>query len=110
MIKFKATKEQVAQICANAINASLPMGMGIYQYNPQHTFTAKECLGLVPDNEGGYCSLDYVEGRMVKMHIKKAGDSWEINNLKVSEDYQSWGRKYPTYDVLLKSVAGVYAP
>jgi hypothetical protein len=96
-VKFKATKEQVKQIAANAINASLPMGMGFLHYQSGNNFT-------VDDIEDGELYFDYVQGRMVKLSIHDLGeDEYEIADNPTS-DYQSWCRTYPTTEALVKSV------
>lgn len=100
-MKFIATPEQVAQIAANAVNASTPMGLGALHYNQQRQFVAGD---FEPDARGLY--LDYVEGRMVKLYIRKdetLGNSWELAH-EPRADYQSWAHKYPTNEALVASV------
>ena len=96
-MKFKATEQQVKQIAANAINASKPMGMGIFHYNSGSVFTDLD----IEDDE---LYFDYVEGRMVKLNIRDLGDGeYEIADNPTS-DYQSWCRTYPTTEALVNSV------
>lgn len=101
MIKFKATPEQVREIGANASNASTPAGMGILHFQPGNIPIEHFSL---PDK--GDFSLDYVQGRMVKLNIWKKDNHWEIRDV-ADPEYQSWCRKYPTARSLLLSVSGV---
>ncbi len=105
-IKFKATEDQIAEIGANAVNASKPVGLGHMSFTGQKISQARifQCIDL---NAGrGGLSLDYVQGRMVKLNIWKKGEHWEIND-HADPEYQSWCCKYPTVIALLNSVAGV---
>lgn len=98
-MKFKATNEQIQQICANAVNASLPMGLGHTKWTPKV---------FMPDEfkvEGNFVDLDYVQGRMVKLYIWRSGSGWEMRD-DCDPEYQSWHRQYRTVEELLKS-AGV---
>jgi len=102
MTKFKATNEQVIQMATNAVNASRPVGMGMLQYQP-NDLTTDQIKGIMDDD--GF-SLDYVQGRMVKMRIKKLeGSLWQMQ-YETNTEYQSWGTKYPTAHDLIKS-AGI---
>lgn len=107
---FKATLAQVKQIAANAVNASTPRGMGILHYKADHEFTASDFNDL-PNPQTNRFSLDYVEGRMVKLWISRLdNDQWEIPpqpSETPTPDYQSWCWKYPTYTELALSVEGV---
>lgn len=80
-----------------AVNASIPVGMGFLQYSP----TNYE-LGDIPEPNGNYYSIDYFQGRMTKFYAKKTGETWEFLDTPQS-DYQSWSRKYPTYESLYKA-------
>ena len=100
-MRFTATDEQVKQMAANAVNASLPMGMGHLHYEISRHFKATEFSLSETDD----MHLDYVGGRMVKLNIWRKGiEEWEVRDTKPTPDYQSWCRKYPTYDALLESV------
>ncbi len=101
-MKFKATEGQVKQIFANAINASIPVGMGFLQVKEKH-YTSEDII--IP--EMGVLDLDYFEGRMVKLAIKKIGkQEWEITRPQYPPriDYQSWVGEYHTLDSLIGSV------
>lgn len=100
MIAFKATEEQAKQIAVNAIHASEPVGMGRLHFIPGDHFTT-EHIPL----ELGEISLDYVQGRMVKLHMKREGEHWEMRK-DVDVEYQSWAKKYPTARDLILSVPG----
>lgn len=101
MITFKASDTQVQLLMANAINASKPVGLGILQATD--TVFAPDDFDL-----GDYVSLDYVQGRMVKLQIERLDDDrWRlIAHAEPSPQWQSWADKYPTYGLLLKS-AGI---
>lgn len=102
LIQFKATKEQVAQIAVNAVKASEPMGMGFMKFNAEEKFDLKE---FEPGNAG--LSLDYVGGRMVKLHIWGKEDGTWSTRRNGNIEYQSWLQKYAEPIDLLKSVPGV---
>jgi hypothetical protein len=75
------------------------MGMGFLHYNPELKLTEKDI-----EIRNNCINLDYVEGRMVKLRIRKIdGEKWEIIG-KPSNDYQSWIAKYPTNEALVNSV------
>jgi len=100
-MKFKATKQQVLEIAASAVNASIPVGMGLLHYE-ERDYTPAEMEEFFNKN---YLAMDYVHGRMVKMGIEFFPDEGvaEINDL-VHQGYQSWARWYPTVLDLVKSV------
>lgn len=102
MITFTATDEQVREVLANAVNASIPMGLGHLHYDGSYKFSPDDFL------ETNYLSLDYVQGRMVKLHIQDKGDGvYRIfDSAGPRADYQSWVTRYPTYENLLAS-AGI---
>lgn len=102
-MKFKATDDQVRQIMANAVNAASPMGLGFLQATNKQ-FTAEDFKDA---NIERIASLDYVQGRMVKLTLWHRGDFWEAPENNPRGDYQSWVRQYPTYEDLLLSVPGV---
>ncbi len=98
-MKFKATKQQVKEIAANAINASTPMGMGFLHYQADTKFGPED----ISDEQ---LYFDYVQGRMVKLSIRDLGnDEYEIADNPTS-DYQSWCGIYPTTEDLVNSVLG----
>lgn len=111
MLRFRATEDQVMEMAANAVNASQPMGMGHMVANPRQKFEARD-MGHFLNLNAGVAGLfiDYAQGRMVKLSIwKKEEDIWETDGhgRGVDLEYQSWGRKYKTYEELVKSVEGV---
>jgi hypothetical protein len=67
------------------------------------------------ETAGDYCGIshsrpgemdaDYVFGLMMKMHVKfdKAAGIITVRDGKVDLSYQAWGRKYPTYEALMKA-------
>lgn len=103
-MKFKATDEQLATVMANAVNASLPRGMGLLHYKAEKKYTAKDFLGELKTNTG-WVSLDYVGGRCVKLRLMPSKDGYyEINDdVKPNPEYQSWYMTYPTYKDLFAS-------
>lgn len=107
MLQFKATNDQVKQIAINAIKASAPMGMGFLSFSPDDEFKLED-INIHEDTRNPGMFLDYVNGRMVKLSIWKRGeDLWETRDTPPTHDYQSWCRKYNTYEDLLTSVPGV---
>jgi hypothetical protein len=99
-VKFTATEQQIQQMMANAVNASSPMGLGFLQHDSSKSFVAE-------DFDTQYTSLDYVQGRMVKLWINKLGvNHYQIDDEAPRKDYQSWVSTYPTYEALLAS-AGI---
>jgi len=98
-MEFKATEEQVKQIAVNAVTASAPMGMGFLHHQPDQEFKPDD---FKIDKFG--LSLDYVQGRMVKLSIGKTENgNWQIHG-EPRSDYQSWIQKYSTNEELIKSV------
>jgi hypothetical protein len=101
---FKATKNQLRLIALNAVNASVPVGLGVFHFQAKNYG-----LGDLPEmlRDDGSVNLDYVNGRMVKLYIKAKGeDTYEIRDTATS-DYQSWVSKYKTPRELVLSVPGV---
>lgn len=98
-MKFRATDEQIQQICANAVNASIPMGLGHIRATSR-VFKPEDFKV-----EGNFINLDYVQGRMVKLYIWRSGLGWEMRD-DCDPEYQSWHRQYRSVEELLKS-AGV---
>jgi hypothetical protein len=105
MIKFKATDQQILQIAANAFNASTPMGLGFFSYDPQTNAVPddfKENLRINNESGYGYISLDYVQGRMVKLYASRKENVWQMR--APIPEYQSWIHNYPTARHLIESV------
>jgi len=96
--EFKATEEQIKQIAANAVNASIPMGMGFLQA------TNKEFKSTEFDLTKSGLNLDYVQGRMVKLTINRLENNKWIIVGSARADYQSWVSKYPTNRALVESI------
>jgi len=106
-MKFKATEEQVAQMAANAINASKPMGLGFLSADMGKTYTPQDALKAIDIHAGrGGLYLDYVDGRMVKLNIHHKNGIWEMDD-RLFEDYQSWSKTYSSAKALAESVPGV---
>lgn len=94
MIKFRATKDQVKRMGAMAANAASPVGLGMIHsklggnFKPED-FDIDERLGM---------SLDYVQGRMIKLVVRPVKDEpeiWQSNAFPPRSNYQSWAGKYP---------------
>ena len=118
-MKFKATTEQIKKVAALAINASGGFGMGMLHYKPKEY--KPEEIDLNFDQFGskfgkkeGSVNIDYYEGRMVKLYIRRISPDdwaitqpeWEIRDGDPRPDYQSWAGKYPTYASFL-TAAGI---
>ena len=80
------------------------MGMGFLHYDEDRSFDKKDIkLGAA------VTSLDYVQGRMVKLTIfrfKDAPNTWSTPHQPPTVDYQSWADVYRTYEDLIES-AGI---
>lgn len=101
-MKFTATDEQLRQLCANAVNASRPAGMGFLHYQSR-AYTPDE---FQINDRSPIVSLDYVEGRMTKLHISR-DETGALELREPIDDLQSWAVKYPTALALLSSVPGI---
>jgi hypothetical protein len=102
MLKFKATDKQIQVMMANAVNASTPMGMGALHYKPGSEFKPEDFK-----NQVALQSIDYWEGRMVKLWLfKREGGWWRCSGGELRADYQSWISTYSTMKDLLAS-AGI---
>jgi hypothetical protein len=100
-MKFKATKDQIATLGALAVNASVPVGLGLLHAN-DHVYTPEEILPMIR-KDGLF--LDYVGGRMTKLYIRQeAQDEYSIRDW-ISPEYQSWSDRY-TVQTLLEA-AGI---
>ena len=107
-MKFKATDEQVKQIFCNAINASIPVGMGFLHFKPEDV--KPEEIEMYTIGEDLRFDADYFQGRMVKLSISQTDNEgeWKITKPidEPTQDYQSWATKYPTKEALVNSVLG----
>lgn len=102
--KLKGSDEQIAQMAANAVNASKPMGLGFLAYEPRQ-YTAQEMATQLEH----WPALDYVGGRCVKLYLRKDAEEWSISCSTEwpHPDYQTWADTYPTYEALVASVPGL---
>lgn len=105
-MKFKATNEQLEKIALNAVNASAPMGMGFLRFQPKD-YSKDDLPGLV---HADGISLDYVEGRMVKLHVHKVGEGFYETRDTARDDYQSWVKIYSTPKELIESAGAEVLP
>lgn len=105
-MKAKLTEQQVFQLAANAINASVPMGLGFLHAKPED-YTAsmiEESTNLERFVDYGV-NFDYYDGRMVKLQIRRVAEGeYDIQPDEPRSDYQSWATKYPTSQDLINSV------
>ena len=109
-MKIKATTKQLAQLLKNAFDASVPMGMGFLHYDPKGVPLEHFQEGM-KEHTDPRINLDYVQGRMVKLSLRKDSEGqenvWELPDTAPRLDYQSWASKYPTYRDLALSVEGI---
>src|SRR6266446_1478173 len=92
------------------------MGMGILQSHDRAT--KEEVLANVQDkgdypkganeipgfaDKPGEMYGDYVFGRMMKLGLQWGKDFVEFRDSVPRPDYQSWCRKYPTYEALIQA-------
>ena len=85
-------------------------GMGIFQDRPTATeedvwrnvMQSGDYAGFT-GSEKGDAYGDYVFGRMMKLNIRYGADWVDIPDSKAERDYQSWSRKYPTYEALMSA-------
>jgi hypothetical protein len=75
----------------NAINASIPMGMGFIHYEPGNISTEEFLKAAHAEN---FRSIDYYRGRMVKIHAQKD-----------SERFYFYGRAKGRLSVLGKKIS-----
>lgn len=99
-VYFKANREELQKIAANAINASEPVGMGLIHFKPGDF--RPDQIEINPGVNPVY--IDYYQGRMVKLMIRhdEERNCWRTEN-DIRADYQGWKRKYPTAESLLKA-------
>lgn len=106
MAKLKATDEQIQQMMANAVNASIPMGLG-HLHATNRVFQPSD----FPLEDGRGLYGDYVQGRMVKVGFAKVNGVWEVRGCREPRgDYQSWASQYPTIEALAKSAGAEILP
>jgi len=99
-MKIRATDEQVQKMCALAAQASRPVGMGFLHFDSDTVFKPED-FRVLPEDRGVY--LDYVQGRMVKLSLRRvAAGVWEAA-AQISPDYESWIRTYPSYADLARA-------
>lgn len=103
-MKFSATREQLLCLMANAVNASSPVGMGFLQFQNK-VYSPADMESYVIDDKEIFTSLDYVDGRMVKLTIFKQEGQYIIRD-GFTADYQSFMCRYATVEDLVKS-AGI---
>lgn len=101
-MKFKATKNQLLCIMANAVNFSRPVGLGFLQFEDK-IYSPEDMEKYILNDDTIFADLDYVDGRMVKLTIFKEGSQYVIKD-NFSLGYQSFANRYPTVSELLKSV------
>lgn len=56
-----------ASVLAALFNAARPVGLGVLHFKPEHVMDRDEAESLLQRSE----SFDYVEGRVLKVHLKK---------------------------------------
>lgn len=96
---MELTEQQARQIAANAVNASAPMGVGIMAFDDK-VYSPDDVQQCVSDRG---INIDYFDGRMVKLYIRRDGDDWILPTHSPRHDYQSWVTTYPTYEALFQS-------
>jgi hypothetical protein len=109
-MKFKATDEQVKEVVALAINASVPAGMGFLHFDPSKVFRAAD-IKIGHSGDMRVIDVDYAQGRMVKLLIRESATNpgiWQVVRPAGSPtpDYQSWISTYPSLEKLLEA-AGI---
>lgn len=100
-MQVKLTREQAVQVATNAVNASQPMGLG-FLHAVAKDYTTEEVEQSFDWNGNAY--FDYFQGRMTKLNMQNEGGVYEFSDYPATVDYQSWVRKYPTYEDLVDSV------
>lgn len=100
---FRATPQQIGQILANAYNASTAVGMGQMHYRPGD-IDPLIFRDLVYNQLSTEIYVDYCFGRMMKVFIEKAGDTYRTPTKNPDPEYQSWAKTYPTYESLILTV------
>ena len=116
MQKFKVDKKKAEAVAKNifylAWKESGVFGMGILQDRPE---SSKEDVWSNVCDRGDYpigrtgeendYYADYVFGRMMKLMVKlnKKKGVIEMQDSDPRPDYQSWCRKYPSYEALFNA-------
>lgn len=104
-MKAKLSKTQALQVAVNAINASVPVGMGMLHFEPKD-YSIEEVEDAM--DEDGNIFIDYFHGRMVKLDLivdcKSIDGGYILPSTDPHPEYQSWCKKYPTYQDLVESV------
>ena len=94
-----------------AWEASRPFGAGMLQDRPDATHDAV-WANVSGESATDYClpqggsrepRADYVFGRMMKMGLSIESDRLSWGEGALRPDYQSWCRKYPTYEALAEA-------
>lgn len=105
-ILLTGSDDAIKQMICNAINASSPMGLGIIHYKPGDVKPA-DLRDVADMTIGGMIDVDYFQGRMVKVRLRRDDDRWTLNaHHPPRPDYQSWCGTYPTWEALAAS-AGI---
>ncbi|MEG4883018.1 hypothetical protein QUB75_19755 [Microcoleus sp. K1-B6] len=100
-IEFEATEQQIREIAINAIKYSKNVGWGLLR--------GVEKLDIHPgdiklDDRG--LSLDYVNGRCVKLFIERLSDNrWRIRD-NADPEYQTWACRWVSNQTLVEYVLG----
>ncbi len=113
MTRFHATLPQLIQLCSHAINASTPRGMGFLDAKPGMVSLSDVELAVRcsleargrPSLYEAMISIDYFQGRMVKLHMFKEQGFWVLP--APHPDYQTWFVFYSSALDLLLSVPGI---
>ena len=106
-MKFKANDEQAKAIALKAIEASDPVGRGVWHYESElRNREVKIVHGDLSDSKE--IDVDYYEGRMVKLYLwSGVPNIWNTPDNDPTPAYQSWCHTYKTYKDLVLSVEGV---
>jgi hypothetical protein len=98
---MRVNDDELKAMMKLAILASVPVGMGFLHHDP--TLTADKINDIGDYIHGTSASIDYYRGRMVKFNAWKYEDGWEFER-PISSDYQSWSRRYNSYEELYNAV------
>jgi len=105
-MKVILTEGQAKQLVVNVVNASEPMGMGFLHVEDKD-YTKDDVVDLFKTDS---IYIDCFHGRMVKFNMRKESkDSYVLPDNEPRSDYQSWCRKYPSYQSLVDSVSDLKA-
>ena len=111
----EAVAKQMMWLAWQACGA--PLGMGVLQDAPkatkedvwQNVITQGDYQGRPPNANGAYYA-DYVFGRMMKLSLQYDDGTIELPDREPTIDYQSWSRKYPTYESLFNAAVMSLSP